>query len=163
EQGRGVWSSSLLAPVFKGFWRARQSWEATNHAWEAWFAGYNQAAQMSWLKRLGIDDPSWKDLVQLLDAVLLILLLLGVAIYAWRGSGKQDPWLALVEAIRDKALRQGVVIAENATPREIASKYPQHKQWLMDLESARYASPTAQKADLATLKRQFKKIFTTQS
>jgi transglutaminase-like putative cysteine protease len=163
QQGRGLWSSSLLTPVFKGFWRARQSWEATNHAWEAWFAGYNQAAQMSWLKRLGIDDPSWKDLVQLLDAVLLILLLLGVAIYAWRGSGKQDPWLALVEAIRDKALRQGVVIAENATPREIASKYPQHKQWLMDLESARYASPTAQKADLATLKRQFKKIFTTQS
>jgi hypothetical protein len=149
--------------VFKGSWRARQSWEATNHAWEAWFAGYNQGAQMSLLKRLGIDDPSWKDLVQLLDAVLLILLLLGVAIYAWRGSGKQDPWLALVEAIRDKALRQGVVIAENATPREIASKYPQHKQWLMDLESARYASPTAQKADLATLKRQFKKIFTTQS
>ena len=158
QQGRGVWSSSLLAPVFKGFWRARQSWEATNHAWEAWFAGYNQAAQMSWLKRLGIDDPSWKDLVQLLDAVLLILLILGVAVYAWRGPGKTDPWLAIVQAIRDKALQQGVQIPENATPREIASKYPQYKQWLMDLEVVRYAPLAAQKTDLATLKRQFKKF-----
>jgi hypothetical protein len=161
QQGRGLWSSSLLAPVFKGFWRARQSWEATNHAWEAWFAGYNQGAQMSMLKRLGIDDPSWKDLVQLLDAVLLVLLLIGMAIYVWRGSGKQDPWLSLVQAIRDKALRQGVVIAENATPREMASRYPQHKQWLMDLESARYAPKASQSTDMATLKRQFKKLFKT--
>ena len=155
QQGRGVWSSSLLGPVFKGYWRARQSWEATNHAWEAWFAGYNQAAQMSWLKRLGIDDPSWKDLVQLLDAVLFIFLLIGVAVYAWRGSGKQDPWLALVEAIRDKAVRQGVQIPENATPREIASLLPhattQMKAWLAKLEAARYG---AQKYDVATLKRQ---------
>lgn len=147
QQGRGGW--------FKIFWRARQSWEATNHAWEAWFAGYNQATQMSWLKRLGIDEPSWKDLVQLLDAVLLILLLLGVAVYAWRGSGKQDPWLALVEAIRDKALQQGVQIPENATPREIASLWPnatlQMKAWLEKLEVARYG---AQKYDVATLKRQ---------
>ena len=163
ERGRGVWSSSLLAPVFRGFWRARQSWEATNHAWETWFAGYNQTAQMNLLKRLGIDDPSWKDLVQILDAVLLMLLLIGVVIYAWRGSGKQDQWLILVEAIRVKALRQGVSFPENATPREIALALPHRTphitQWLMELESARYASPAAQKTDLATLKRQFKKIF----
>jgi hypothetical protein len=163
QQGRGVWSSSLLAPVFRGFWRARQSWEATNHAWEAWFTGYNQGAQMNLLKRLGIDDPSWKDLVQLLDAVLLMLLLIGVFVYAWRGSGQQDSWLNLLQSIRDKALQQGVAISENATPSEIAARYTPRTaamtQWLIDFESVRYASPTAQKTDLATLKRQFKKIF----
>jgi hypothetical protein len=163
QQGRGVWSSSLLAPVFRGFWRARQSWEATNHAWEAWFTGYNQGAQMNLLKRLGIDDPSWKDLVQLLDAVLLMLLLIGVFVYAWRGSGQQDSWLNLLQSIRDKALQQGVAISENATPREIAARYTPRTaamtQWLIEFESVRYASPTAQKTDLATLKRQFKKIF----
>ncbi len=163
QQGRGIWSSSLLAPVFKSFWRVRQSWEATNHAWTAWFAGYNQAAQMSWLKRLGIDEPNWKDLVQLLDVALLLLLLIALLAYAWRGPGKPDPWAVLVQAIRDKALRHGMHIPENATPREIALALPhpnaQMTQWLRDLEAARYAPISAQKTDLATLKRQFKKIF----
>lgn len=159
-QGRGVWSSSLLAPVFKSLWRARQSWEATNHAWEAWFFGYNQAAQMSWLKRLGIDDPSWKDLVQLLDIALLGLFGLGIIVYVWRGRQGIDPWMALVEAIRNKALQQGVQLSEHATPREIALALPhrtmQMTQWLMDLEAARYRS---KKIDVATLKRQSKNIF----
>jgi transglutaminase-like putative cysteine protease len=159
SQGRGVWSSSLLAPVFKSLWRARQSWEATNHAWEAWFAGYNPSAQLSLLKKLGIDDPSWKDLVQLLDAALLALLLIAVGVYALRGRVRKDPWMVLVQAIRDRASQQGAALPENATLREMASKYPQHQQWLMALEALRYAPLAAQKTDLATLKQQSKKLF----
>lgn len=166
SQGRGVWSSSLLAPVFKGFWRARQSWEATNHAWEAWFAGYNQAAQMSWLKRLGVDDPSWKHLVQLLDAVLLILLSLSALVYIWHGSGRKDSWLSLMQTIRTKLNQQGIQLSENITPREIALALPhptpQITQWLMDMETLRYAPQSLHRTDIATLKRQFKKLFKTQ-
>ena len=166
SQGRGVWSSSFFAPVFKGFWRARQSWEATNHAWEAWFAGYNQAAQMSWLKRLGVDDPSWKDLVQLLDAVLLILLSLSALVYIWHGSGRKDPWLSLMQTIRTKLNQQGIKLSENITPREIALALPhptpQITQWLMDMETLRYAPQSLHRTDIATLKRQFKKLFKTQ-
>ena len=163
SQGRGMWSSGLLAPVFKSYWRIRQSWEATNHAWEAWFTGYNQVTQMSLLKKLGIENPSWKDLVQLLDAVLLILLLLGVAIYAWRGSDKQDPWMALLEAMRNKALQDGVHIPHNATPREIALAYPSRTahitQWLMDMEAARYGVQSKiKKNNLATLRARLKAL-----
>lgn len=162
SQGRGLWSHNLLAPVFKSMWRARQSWEAANHAWEAWFTGYNQAAQMSWLKKLGIADPSWRDLVQLLDAALLILLLLGVGIYVWRGSSKQDPWLALLEAIKEKAQAQSAALPPNATPREIALAWPrrtpQITQWLMDIEAARYAPKNRQNQSLATLQRQLKHL-----
>ncbi len=162
SQGRGVWSSSLLAPVFKSLWRARQSWEATNHAWEAWFAGYNQGAQMNLLKSLGIEDPSWKDLVQLLDAALLALLLIAAAIYALRGRVRKDSWTLLLQAIRDKASEQGVQVPQNATPRELALQFPrstpQMKQWFADFEAARYGS---KKVDIATLKRQFKIVFKT--
>jgi hypothetical protein len=163
QQGRGVWSSSLLAPVFKSLWRARQSWEATNHAWEAWFTDYNQNAQMNLLKSFGIDDPSWKDLVQLLDAALLILLLIAVAVYLLRGKMRRDPWAVLLQAIRNKASQQGAKITAHATLREISANLVKptahQKQWLIDLEAVRYAPPSAQKTDLATLKRQFKKLF----
>jgi transglutaminase-like putative cysteine protease len=151
QQGRRVW--------FKSLWRARQSWEAANYAWEAWFAGYNPAAQMSLLRSLGIDDPNWKDLIQLLDAALLALLLMAAGVYALRGRGRTDPWTVIVQAIRDKASQQGAALPENATLREIASKYPEYRQWLMDMEAVRYAPPNQQKNDLATLKRQSKKLF----
>jgi hypothetical protein len=149
--------------VFKSAWRLRQSWEATNHAWEAWFANYNQAAQMSWLKKLGIENPSWRDLVQLLDAALLILFLIGIAVYVWRGKQGEDSWTALLEAIRHKASQQGIQIAPNATPREMAlvmqRRTPQMTQWFMDVEAARYAPQSSKNQSLATLKRQSKKLF----
>ncbi|MEY4295140.1 MAG: hypothetical protein RLY82_828, partial [Pseudomonadota bacterium] len=115
------------------------------------------------LKSFGIEDPSWKDLVQLLDAALLLLLLAAVAVYAIRGRVASDPWLLLLQAIRDMASQQGAQITMHATLREISANLVKptayQKQWLADLEVVRYAPPSAQKTDLATLKRQFKKLF----
>lgn len=119
---------------------------------------------MSLLKSLGIDDPSWKDLVQLLDVALLALLLIAIAIYALRGRVRKDPWTLLLQAIRNKASQLGLQMPENATPREIAlllpPSTPQIAQWFADLEAARYGSKNM---DIATLKRQFKKLFKTKS
>lgn len=117
---------------------------------------------MNLLKSLGIEDPSWKDLVQLLDAALLALLLIAAAIYALGGRVRKDSWTLLLQAIRDKASEQGVQVLQNATPRELALQFPrstpQIKQWFADFEAARYGS---KKVDIATLKRQFKIVFKT--
>ncbi len=164
QQGRAVWTSALMGSVFKVWWRTRQSWEATNYAWEAWFASYNQASQINWLKRLGIDVSNWRDLVQLLNGVLLLLFALSAAVYLWQGRRGRDPWLALMQRLRDQLARQGLALPDNATPLEIAqalpNRTPRMLQWLMALEAARYAPLGAQQTkSLSTLKRQLPSVF----
>jgi hypothetical protein len=97
--------------------------------------------------------------VQLLDAALLLLLLIAAAVYTMRGRVRKDPWLAMLQTIRDKASMLGIQIPEHATPREIARALPnvtaKMTKYLMELEAARYGS---QKMDIATLKRQLKNL-----
>ncbi len=168
QQGRGLWGNALLAPLFKTLWRARQGWEATNHAWEEWFENYNQTAQMSWLKSLGMSNPSWQNLLILLDVCIMLLLGIGVVWYVWHGLQGTDKWLALMEAFRAEAVRRGIDLPRNATPRELsphmATAMPQQaaqiNQWLLDLEATRYA-PTQSQRSLAKLKLQLASLFAT--
>jgi protein-glutamine gamma-glutamyltransferase len=156
--------STLASPVMQSLWRIRQSWEATSHAWEDWLLDYNQSAQMSWLKSLGFDNPNWKDLVQLLDAALIALLALGTAIYLWLGKSRQDLWVILLQAARDKGLQAGLAIPTSVTPRVLAAQIPKHwigreslVHWLIQLEMTRYGK-TKLATDIATLMRTFKRL-----
>jgi hypothetical protein len=164
QRGHSAWASPLLASVLKSFWRTRQGWEATNHAWEEWLLNYNQGAQMGLLKRWGFEDPNWKDLVQLLDMALFGLLLMGAVLYQLYGKTKTDPWQVLLRAARDKVEALGVRLPEYATARQIAGNLPSqliHReaamQWLWQLEALRYGNNNGH--DLGTLKRSFKRLF----
>jgi protein-glutamine gamma-glutamyltransferase len=174
KRNGSAWTSPLLSPVLMQLWKARQQWDAGSYAWERWMQNYNQGAQMAWLKNLGFDNPSWKDLVQLLDAALIALFAIGAAVYVFKGKRKTDPWLLLLQAARDKALRAGLALAPNASPRDIAQALPPSwpnrlaaLAWLHQLERQRYQStrnPIAPKSNnntphVATLKRRFKSDF----
>jgi hypothetical protein len=143
---------------------ARQTWEATSHAWESWMQGYNQGEQLSMLKKWGFDAPSWKSMVQLLNAALVLLLVLGGIAYALGGKARIDPWLTLLEAARQKLQKMGIELEPNASPKLLATllfkrfgtQATAANTWLLALEQARY-SPA--RADLSTLKRRFKSAF----
>ena len=130
---------------------------------------YNQGSQLSLLKKLGFDAPSWKSMAQLLNAALVLLVLAGAVLYALAGRRKTDPWLVLLQAARDRALHAGLQLAPNASPQAIARALPESWpsrattiQWLQQLEQVRYQHhnhPKASEQHLATLKRSFKSHF----
>jgi protein-glutamine gamma-glutamyltransferase len=172
------WLAPVLEPLSRGFWTTRQTWEATSHAWEDWMQNYQQDTQLAWLKNVGYAQPTWRDLVQLLIAVLLVWLgVIGIA-YTHRARQKKNvwlnKWLFLLQAAREQAVRAGAVLAPNASPQDIGKQlsacFPGRaveiataNAWLMQLERARYqkqhASKEYSRADLATLKRSFKQDF----
>ena len=120
-------------------------------------------------KQLGFDAPSWKSMAQLLNAALVLLVLAGAGLYALAGRRTADPWLALLQAARDKALQAGLRLAKNASPKDIAQALPADwpnrtaaSVWLMQLEQIRYSHHARQphpSKHLATLKRSFKSHF----
>lgn len=130
---------------------------------------YNQSSQLSLLKKLGFDTPSWKSMAQLLNAALLLLVVTGAALYALAGKSKADPWLVLLQAARNKALQAGLPLTQNASPKDIAQALPAGwpkrtatNLWLKQLEQIRYKdqfSKSKSNNDLATLKRSFKTYF----
>jgi hypothetical protein len=166
-----LWASPLLSPVVMGLWKARQQWDAGSYAWEQWLQNFNQEQQMAWLKSWGFEQPSWRDLVQLLNLALLLLLAATVAIYVLGFQRKPDPWLKLLETARDKVMQLGVKLPPNASPKTIALALPTQLHnykalvdWLMALEQLRYQASSALApqrsvlAKLSTLKRQFKQL-----
>ncbi len=168
-----VWGSPILAPMVMQLWKARQQWDAGSYAWEQWMQSFNQESQMAWLKKLGVSDPSWRDLVQLLDGALIFLLCAGAAIYAVSGRRSRNDWLILLQEARMKASSLGARLGPNATPKDIAkalpADLPQRKEaqsWLLQLEQYQYQSQYPQrlaigeqKKLLATLKRTMKTVF----
>ena len=159
QKGLGAFTISL--PWLR---TARQTWEATSHAWESWMQGYNQGEQRSLLKKLGFDAPSWQSVLQLLNAALVLLLLLGAAAYVLGGKVRSDPWLVLLNAARNQLQNLGIALEPHASPKAMAAllslrygtQATQANRWLLALEQARY-SPAH--ADLSTLKRRFKSAF----
>jgi protein-glutamine gamma-glutamyltransferase len=168
------WLAPLLDPLSHGLWTARQTWEATSHAWEEWMQSYKQDTQLMWLKNIGYEQPTWKDLVQLFITVCLTgFIAIGVA-YAARNGQKKSTWLFMLQAARDQAVQAGAKLAPNASPRDIirqldalhperAPKLATARAWLVQLERARYQAQytTARhsKYGLAELKKSFAQDF----
>ena len=139
---------------------------------------YKQDTQLAWLQNLGYAQPTWRDLVQLLIAILLAWLSAIGVIYAHRTRQKKNEWLHtwlfLLQSAREQAVRAGAMLAPNASPQDIGKQlsacFPERaveiataSAWLMQLERARYqtqhVSEQHSRADLATLKRRFKQDF----
>ncbi|MBY0455131.1 MAG: DUF3488 and transglutaminase-like domain-containing protein [Burkholderiaceae bacterium] len=140
----------------------RAAWEAINNGWNQWVLNYTQSRQLDLLKALGVESPSWHDLARILGALVAGAALAGALWTLWERS-QHDPWLRLLQQVRQRLQRQGLVVPDTAPPRTLAQAVlaaygeaarPLHDQ-LLALERLRYApAQPGSKATLRALRRQ---------
>ncbi|MEP6964150.1 MAG: DUF3488 and transglutaminase-like domain-containing protein [Polaromonas sp.] len=158
-QAFGNFSPTLAAQL-------RALWDATNNGWNQWVLNYTQGKQLSLLKNMGFESPSWQDLSQVLIGVVVLASLAGGAWALWDRS-EHDPWLRILARARKRLARAGIASDAATTPRQLArqvlachgSRGQALHDWLMQLELQRYgASPARQPIELQDLKRQLKQL-----
>jgi hypothetical protein len=153
----------------------RAVWEAVNNGWNQWVLNYTQSRQLDLLKNLGVQAPSWVDLLRLLGA------LTGVAALAWlawmaRSQRTRDDWLRLMDATRARLRRAGLEADASLPPRALAARVRMQWQadaaqslqvqalcdWLLRMERQRYApvrdTPAPDTPGLPALRRQWRAL-----
>ena len=124
----------------------RTVWEAVNNGWNQWVLNYTQARQFDLLKTLGVETPSWEDLVRLLGLLICGAAAAGALWALWERS-RQDPWQQLLQKARQRLARTGLALPPHLPPRSMAAQARAQlgapaepvAQWLLRLEQARYA------------------------
>ena len=169
---RSVVSQTLsnLSPGLSA--RLRATWDAVNNGWNQWVLSYTQGKQMSLLKNLGFESPSWEDLSYVLIALVVLASSVGAA-WALYDRTQHDPWLRLLMKARKKLTASGLESAASTSPRQLAAMLANKRstsssentlavqRWLMQLEAQRYArhTPTSSSQDgLQQLRKQFRQL-----
>ncbi|HQQ71942.1 MAG TPA: DUF3488 domain-containing protein, partial [Alicycliphilus sp.] len=146
--------------------RARGSpdqWEAVNNGWNQWVLNYTQGRQFELLKTLGVQSPSWQDLVRLLGLLICAAAGLGALWALWERS-RQDPWQQLLQRARERLARAGLPLPPHLPPRGMAAQARAQfgtqadaaAQWLLRVEQARYAPHPG--AALPQLRRELRRL-----
>jgi protein-glutamine gamma-glutamyltransferase len=147
----------------------RAAWEAVNNSWNQWVLNYSQSKQLDLLKNIGFSSPSWQDLSYVLIGIIVSVSLIGAA-WTLYTRHQHDPWLRLLLAARKRLSTAGVHSDDATPPRELAQRartrwgttHTEAAQalhdWLLRLETLRYAPPSSQAATLATLRAQFAQL-----
>jgi protein-glutamine gamma-glutamyltransferase len=142
-QALGTFSPTLVAQI-------RALWEATNNGWNQWVLNYSQGKQLNLLKNIGFESPSWADLSYLLIGIVVLAAVAGGAWTLWDRT-QHDPWLRLLARARKRLAKAGLPSTPATSPRQLArlvlARYGERGQglhdWLMQLESQRYAQESA--------------------
>ena len=146
----------------------RTLWDATNNRWNQWVLNYGQDRQLSLLRNLGFDAPSWETASYLLIAIVVLASLVGMAWILWDGR-RQDPWLRLLARAAARLAKRGVPLPPQCTPREMARLTLAQlgdsnafalamRDWLLRLEAQRYAPSQGARERLVTLSRDLQRI-----
>ena len=155
----------------------RALWDAANNAWNQRILNYSQNKQLKLLRDLGFKTPSKEDLAYVLLACLVLAALMGAAWTLWERH-HTDPWLRLLDQARQRlslagldaspgtpprALAQGLMQAAeptSANPAQAAAERLAIRDWLLRLETLRYAShnPGVFRPGLRQLQREFKQL-----
>ena len=143
-QTLGTFSPTLVAQI-------RAVWEATNNAWSQWVLNYTQGNQLNLLRNIGFESPSWTDLSSVLIGIVVIAAVVGAVWTLWDRT-QHDPWLRLLARARKRLDKAGVHSTPATSPRQLAklvmAAYGTRGQglhdWLMQLESVRYAGNSGQ-------------------
>ncbi len=160
---------TVISPTFVQ--SLRSVWEAVNNAWNQKILNYTQSRQLNLLRALGFESPSWEDLGLLLLGALVTASLAGAAWTRWERQ-RQDPWVRLLERVRQQLERRsGLALGAASTPREMAARLAQShdprdnrvqavQAWLHRFEQMRYAPRARHRdaADLAGLRRELKEL-----
>ena len=157
---------SNINPAFTLQFRA--VWEAVNNSWSQWVLNYTQGKQLNLLKDIGFKSPGWEDLSYVLIGIVVFVSLVGAAWTLWEQT-QHDPWLRLLGKARKRLAKAGIQSSAASTPRQLAGLLTTHgapanhalQQWLLQLETLRYASaPNTGRPNpaLKQLQRQFKTL-----
>ena len=144
----------------------RAVWDAVNNSWNQWVLNYTQGKQLDLLKNIGFNSPSWEDLSLVLIGIVVAVSLAGAAWTLWERT-QHDPWLRLLAKARKRLGKAGIQSTAASTPRELATSlaaqfgnaHPATRDWLMQLEMQRYASPASGRPqDPKQLRQQFNRL-----
>lgn len=166
---RGV-IASALGNVNPAVWlNLRSAWEAMNNSWNQWVLSYNQTAQLNFLREIGFQSPSWKDLGYVLIGIVVFASSCGALLTLWERN-RYDPWLSLLQRAAKRLRAAGVAIPPNSAPRQMAHSMRNKLgfadpraavigDWLLRLETLRYAPPdAAAKLNLTLLRRELTRL-----
>ena len=157
----GNFSPTLMAQL-------RATWEAVNGSWNQWVLNYTQSRQLDLLKNIGFDTPTWEDLSYVLIGIIVLASGAGAVWTLWDRS-QHDPWLRLLARARKQLARAGIASNAATSPRQLAMRLKQTASpspgdatalhdWLMALETQRYARGDGAANQLRVLKRQFRQL-----
>ncbi|MBE7940589.1 MULTISPECIES: DUF3488 and transglutaminase-like domain-containing protein [Ramlibacter] len=143
---RGVLGSALVTLSPGMVASLRNAWEAVNNSWNQWVLNYTQSKQLDLLRQLGFESPSWEDLSYVLIALLVSGALLGAGWAYWERR-QHDPWLRLLQRVRQRLAQAGLALPTEAPPRLMAQRVRERfgeagaplAEWLLQLEAQRYA------------------------
>ncbi len=99
----------------------RANWEAVNNRWNQWVMNYSRNQQVNLLKRLGLSNTGWEDMVRLLIGALSALAS-SVALWAWWEQRRVDPWTRQMLRLRAVLLSLGISSADHEAPRKLAQR-----------------------------------------
>jgi protein-glutamine gamma-glutamyltransferase len=168
---RGAITQAIFGNVNPAFaLNMRAMWDALNNRWNQSVLNYTRGKQMDLLKQVGFESPDWEDLIYLLAGLVVLASAGGAAWAAWARS-RQDPWLRLLTKAGTRLQAAGISLAPQSPPRRMAQQLleqtgaqaawvPAVRDWLLRLESARYAPQAAasartRRSTLATLQTEF--------
>ena len=161
----GIFGSAMGAVISPNMaQQLRATWEAINNGWNQSVLNYTQSRQLDLLKALGVESPSWQDLARILGAVVGVSALVAALWTLWERN-QHDPWLRLLQQVRQRLQRQGLAVPDTAPPRALAqavlaaygeSARPLYNQ-LLALERLRYApAQPGSQTTLRVLRRQLR-------
>ena len=99
----------------------KRALELLDNRWNQWVMSYSRSRQFDLLEALGMQSPSWQDLVWALLLAISVVAL-AAAVWAWLDRRRIDPWVRLHGRIRAALLRLGVESAPQDGPRSLAQQ-----------------------------------------
>ena len=161
---RGVFGAAMDAVVSPTLAQnLRAAWEAVNNGWNQWVLNYTQGRQLDLLKSLGVQSPTWQDLVRLMGLLAATAAAIGTGWALW-DRRRHDPWQRLLLQARLRLARAGLALPPHTPPRDMARQARARfgppaepaAQWLLRVEQARYAPQPA--TALAQLQRELRRL-----
>ena len=134
-------------------------WEAANNSWNQWVLNYTQSKQFDMLRKLGFESPDWEDLSYLFIGIIVGMSGLAMLWAAWERH-QQKPWLRLLNDAAVRLRKAGFEIPANASPRQMAAlvNIPEIAQWLLRMETWRYAPAATNAAASSEARATFKRL-----
>jgi protein-glutamine gamma-glutamyltransferase len=98
----------------------RFNWEAVQNSWHQWVLSYSQEHQRALVEMLGL-APRWESVATVL-AVLVGLLVTGMAAVSMRSRAVRDPLGDAFRQLREKLRRAGVDAGDHCGPRDLSER-----------------------------------------
>ncbi len=98
----------------------RFNWEAVQNSWHQWVLSYSQENQRALVEMLGL-APRWESVATVL-AVLVGLLVAGMAAVSMRSRAVRDPLGDAYRQLREKLQRAGVDAGDHCGPRDLRER-----------------------------------------